>query len=939
MTEPLPTFAIGVGQAGISMMNSLADIAERNNIDEKFSYVAVDTDGDALGSAPDEARHMRLRVSDSHLEKDRKEYPYLTDEMVISDKGAKRQRPVGRYKLDNHGHQSFNDYFRDLWDDIRNHYDNVDQTFEDRRDSFNIVLFHSISGGTGSGTFPLLSAVVNQIAKALENRASDREVYIAGVGVVPRVDFDPEYMIPPGNPMYYPNAYASLNDLSHLFNADENNLDIPLYSQGLSAGGQIKDDASATEVFDGNSIPIDREPYNDYFLLSVDEKLITEGGSDDIETYRQRINRRVGESIFALSQMSKSTENWSNRADSIPALGTIGHARLKVPHEEVEAFCDYQDERAEKRDFLENTFESRKDSLQVERDRLETIRDDPSNIKTYLDDGIDLGSSLTDRFERDLGNGNTLVMSNDAEDIERILDNLEEEFSRNEREDDPGPESVEDIQKNRAPEVLLLATDILDQMLSESTAAPAVKEHWEETVTNQWRAYNLPDRPKFGGGSNPRLPGKVTGLEHFYDEKVEEYEERVETIELGTVGEIQDKVPPYHPWLESEREAVESTLNGLRSDRDELKDADKRYQLVVEMEETVQEWRTRAKRLLDDKIHSVRDLITILEDRRETAESRVEELTRSIERAKDELSTERAGDRLGVLPIRRDQLDELNGNRIEELETLHDYVEQGFVDSEKIINGVERWTQRSVAWENEEFSMDFPEGTDQAPAQRQELWCLFHEDNKQYVDEGTDRLTIGGTTQKSSSEGLIRYIDDGYTLSFVSFFNDGPVEALDVYQNLEEMAEVGQLDTMAGDYQDYRQSFGYLEWYPPEIQNAFIVARTQEAPLPPELDPNRITKDRTDEELEQYIVRSGLNAYLWNGTMWGDYAFDPAEHETFEGWEDVLDITWQEFRSVTPEPDLKYAWLDGQKDWSDIIEGYIQNLKEQKKLDLTFDGS
>jgi len=168
--------------------------------------------------------------------------------------------------------------------------------------------------------------MLNRIAQRIEDQNDNVDVYVGGVGVAPQVDFDPEVTDPPGEKMYYPNSYSSLSDLSNLLDADDEALDIPIYSKSFGQGGALSDvDERVEESFTGNAIPIERIPYNDYWLVGVDENLITSGtGTDFIEGYREQINRRVAESIYALSEMEQSVENWSSRAKGTASSRNCG---------------------------------------------------------------------------------------------------------------------------------------------------------------------------------------------------------------------------------------------------------------------------------------------------------------------------------------------------------------------------------------------------------------------------------------------------------------------------------------------------------------------------------------------------------------------------------------------------------------------------------------
>ncbi|MFB6202486.1 MAG: hypothetical protein ABEI98_10820, partial [Halorhabdus sp.] len=418
---------------------------------------------------------------------------------------------------------------------------------------------------------------------------------------------------------------------------------------------------------------------------------------------------------------------------------------------------------------------------------------------------------------------------------------------------------LDDIRADQRPELLLLATEILEEMLQTPNAAPAVEDHWEEIVSSQWRTYDMADRTKYGGSATSTLEGKVEALKTFYDEKIDEFQEELENVDLGTIGQVQEFFPPWHPLTESDREAAEQKLDKLRESRDDLLEADGRYQRVQGMKEAVRSRRNRAKNLLDDKVSSVNSLITARESEKEEAKNRIEALDRSIEQEKDELASEGTGKRLGIFPLRRDMLDdeELTLQRVDdELNSLDDYVTQGFIDERKVRNGINQWLSNATSWEEPVFDMNYSEtdrGEEKNP--RQEMWLLYHEDNEQYAVEGVDTM-IGGTTRRSGSDNMIDYINDPYSISFVSFHNRGPVEALTLYQRLRDMADRGQLDPMAGKYRDYRQAFAYPEWYDRNIRLAFQIKSRIEIPRPPELDIDRYPIARSK------LVRQTGKAYL-----------------------------------------------------------------------------
>jgi hypothetical protein len=154
------------------------------------------------------------------------------------------------------------------------------------------------------------------------------------------------------------------------------------------------------------------------------------------------------------------------------------------------------------------------------------------------------------------------------------------------------------------------------------------------------------------------------------------------------------------------------------------------------MKETVRSRRNRAKNLLDDKVSSVNSLITARESEKEEAKNRSEALGRSIEQEKDELASEGTGKRPGIFPLRQDMLDddeltlqrvddELTLQRVDdELNSLDDYVTQGFIDERKVRNGINQWFSNSTSWEKPIFDMNYSE-TDRGEKRTHDRRCGF----------------------------------------------------------------------------------------------------------------------------------------------------------------------------------------------------------------------
>lgn len=914
MPNPLPTFVVGVGRGGIEIMETLADVVRRDDNEKYFDFVAIDTDTDAFRSLPDQTTTIELNAPSAFEAEDRKKYPYLSEDMEIGVKGAERQRPVGRYKLDSRGTPDFSDHFDTLWKTAREHLQALENDYEPNRDSYNLFLLHSLGGGTGSGTYPLLGTVLNHIAEGIEQRHAI-DTYVGGVGVIPQITQDPDVIKPKGQSIYYPNAYASLEDLSNLIGANEEPLDIPLYSRSFGRGGQRTDVEDSVEAsFTGNSLPVDRSPFSNYWLVGVEEDLIMGGGGfSDIENYGTMVDRQIAESIQALAQMKESVENWATDINGLATLGVLGQSEIRLPIREIREFCKLKDERKQKNERIDERIPEDITDIESDIEYLKAVKNDSSQISGSRVNVDNPEEFVRGKLEQNLGVGSALVDGNTAEDVHVAVAEIGEKYE---------------------PEMQLLAVDILDEMFDHPSAVPAVEDYWEETIESQWEAWNMNSKSEYGGSDVRTYEGKEGALEQYFDETISEYEKEVESREPGAL----DKLPPVISLTESTREEYERWLTNLRSAQQDLLEADNRYNRVQEMVDAADELHSEAREELDANISELNSEVTELEEEQRRLEREIKRLDSEIDEIAKELSRQdRVGQRLSILPLKEVALDDLTLERLDnELTSLDAFVGE-FVREEDLKVGIEQIQSNARAWEDPTASMNF-DGINPKP-DRQEEWVLYHEENEDYAEEYV--TAAPGAKPRRAGQGDIGYSDDPYSIQFVTFNNEGPVEALRQYQRYDQMRESGMLDSMAGKFGDYRSSYAYPEWYSRELQKSRQIQKQQTVTRPPELDTERVEKADLESEGERrnYIKKNGLDLYLWHGTMWEQFDYNEGV-EVFQGWEKMVDgLTFKNLQQATPDEDLKARWLAGQADWDDILQAYKRNLEDQEQLELTFEAT
>ncbi|MFB6108009.1 MAG: tubulin-like doman-containing protein [Haloplanus sp.] len=899
-----PTFVVGAGQAGINVMRAIDAVARQNGEADRFAYAAIDTDVDTLNRAPDDARRYNLSIEDDFLGEDRATYPYLTRSMNIEGKGAKRQRPVGRYKLDNRG--EFDSTFKSLWRDIESHYDSVDVDLGPETASFNIFYVHSHGGGTGSGTYPLLAGMLNTIADDL----GTDHVYMAGVGVLPMIPFpgDDSPVTFPGRPIYYPNAYAALKDLEQfeLLEIDDT-ATRELLVQSKRRGGTS---GSRTDV---ESFTFEHSPpFDDYWLVGVDEGKI-QGGLDrhvGPESYRGELNQTIARGLHAITQFSTSAENWTQGRS---VVGTLDQSTVSVPHEEVQAYCEQKSERNDRA-------ERKDEEIPAEIERLESRKAEIEALKSHLDPeqiaDEELKRDLERRLEQDnFYTGADIIDRKSPSDIEQVL---------------------ADIAEDHPVEGEIIATNILEEKLQEQQGVPQVEQEHEDVVQHLWSKYNMQTEP---GGSNVRtLEGKASKTKEHLEENIEEQKELVESWDPALPGKLQDWLPPLIGIFESNREHAEAVVEELQSDYDQLERIQSEWGRVSRMKRAVADHKQSIRDQIDDQIDEKNRQISELQAERESLADEIEKMDREIESKLDDLTDADLGKRVAVLPLKQSELEAIDPSTVDEvLDSLSAYVEEGLVDSDKVRRALSSRFEFARAWENRIIDGDMAGANyEQYQTDWDEMWILHEDANEGLVDR--INTVASGANETKQPGGDIQALSDPYRVEFVSFSRRGPVSRLKIYQVMDDLADRGDLDDLAGLYDDYRQAFAYPEWYGRDVQEAFDITDSVEVTFPPEMDDTRVDKpDLSEGERKNFIKTNGLDSYVWEGMMWSTYE---ATDQRFTGWKERLtskSVTFTDLQKSTPSPDLKAQWLSGQADWEDVVEAYRDNLIDERGVELQFE--
>jgi hypothetical protein len=919
--EPAPTIVVGVGQAGINVINRIHEsdgLGWGDEYDKYFDYIAIDSSSNEVRNSPDKATQVDLQSPRRNIKTDQRAYPYLTENLQIGEKGAQRQRPVGRYKLDNTDMPSWDAHYEKISNAIESHMRTCRQDPDINAKQVNVVHVHSLGGGTGSGTFPLIAHMLNEITGNLSGSAGGMNIYTAGVGVVPEIMHNLDAFSPPGDNRYYANAYAALKDLEKLIDADKHDpLPIYLYSkianlnEGLTTFNIDRLDPQEQ---------VTSSPYRHYFLIGVDEDQIDgdnkQGGP---ETYRSMVNNTMMSAIYGLSMYGNEIENWFETAEGNFQFGSFGQTQLRVPIEDVRAYCSLNERIEELRGEVEPEDEEREGDLVdrrkekiSKRETLEAILEDPTEILKEYENSEAIRGDVAEQVERRINSGNNVIETT-SEDIDAIVDELRESYG---------------------DRIVAYAMDRAEERIESEGAG--IREAWREVVNSKYKQLEVASEDGYGHNVTTTSE-KVGELQRFLDDKIEELEQAVEeeAEEDGGLFDIDifGGGPDYQEWLEAYR-AHKEDLNGYQRNRDQLR-------------ALKQEVRSRRANVLQDtirpRVDRLNDEIEELRERIEEKEDDLGELIEDREDKLDELTDAEYGGRIGRLALDEGKLrDDLDRETLEEeLTSLSAFHEEGYL-ARDLGEQIEGRIGQSYAWDSTLMSWDdeAEEGIGNRATAVRDIWMLHSDENANLPEfdiTGAGRHEFRRSGDEE--DDVFPSFEDPYTVQFLSYTLDSPLTSLQVYTELDRAAEEGWLDAIIDVWDDYRLAFAYPEWYGREIQKVFAIETSTELPELPELDETKITVEKESGELKAWISSHGLASYLWNGDEWDDFnGYITVDGHEYAGWKHYLSeeygLTYNDMRDVVPSGRTAELWHAGEITWEEFLAEVQENLIEKHGVEV-----
>ena len=781
------TYVIGVGGAGVDVVEKLHQRRVTEDIAQDApGLMAIDSDGERLDELPAELPTIYLTSDDGVISNYAAGYPFLPSNLAIPTDTADRRRHIGRYKFDNGASPEYENYYQEVKTVLERFFDDQSTSLSQssKKATYSVVLVTSLGGGTGSGTFPLLTTVLDHVANGFESL----RLQIFGIGIVPSLDFDLERGFPSTEPAIYPNTYGALRNLSTLLDVgDGEPLQLPVYSTVDPTTLDADSDPQEAVESNGTVFEIASSPLDGFWLVS------TAQGSSDRESLRDGMESALSIVTGAIDALDRCEMGVVDRlgslvADGSPPFGAVGYATLCVPHKELRAYCKRKRDR--------ETLVTR---LNQERSRLETLREERDRLASSLSAHTDQTAAdswgWVDQIRHRLGcasgDETDFILETTASEFEDILDEMLEEYR---------------------PGLYLELLTVMERILSEGDLQQAVKSNLEGIYQSIWSRYETDlienDRQPQGN-----LGNRFECLEALINEQIEACQRQLGQTDYG----VRDLLPLDHDLLTSERERLETRLEQLRTDAERVSEASSMF-------EAFQAKRSAVEQRLSDMRSDIHSRLEELETELRYAKQRRDDLQDELSACDTDLasyrqsltSPEKSGSEF-VLPLNKEVLTDLTLDELDaKCTSITAYRDLNLLacDRAELIDYVEQCIDYSRNWPDAIVEHD---PTKVVAPRQNKTQILCNKANKSLIANLFESFSTSDTLSIASDSEL-GFRNRPFSIDVVSTARKGRPESLLGYQWLEEQAADGIFDAY-NTYDDYRLALTYLEWYEFDISD------------------------------------------------------------------------------------------------------------------------
>jgi len=798
-----PSIVIGVGEAGCKMAAKAyksireevaADRSGSEDVIDRFKFVGIDTKADEVEEyTPDAFQTIALDTPTQNWENDIEDYPYLREDMRLADVGgATRQRAVSRYYIDNL--QNFKGVRERLAGIVEEFEDDAGKALnEDDIDGANLWIVNSFGGGTGSGSFPLLAAMLDQITDEAEEN-----YYLCGLGSLPRLDQIDETASPPdANENFYANAYTALRELAVLLDYDFDDafkdaagidypLTIPVYATHYEGQLPGYDD-----------ITLDNPPFDFYGLVGFDEE---EAGDTN---YRENLNKVAADTIRLLSEeFEEDFPNGYSRSPDAgkPTLYSVDSRGVEVPVEAVEDYVESLENIQAIKDRIENK-EAELSRYKKNRNYINQVRDVNPGGDPYEDEETDI-DTLVDRAlietaqQHARNEFDPRTFYEDEILDEKYVDALSEVGQLSDRYEF----DVNDVFS------YLYYQEVVDYLQSLKQGAK-FNELVEDVIgdySGKFSRHLDSDQVELlTSNDNSPLEKWDGGLEEWFENTIENQQQKLENtsrLKVRVRGKLEDRI------------------KHLQSEKNELVDESVEFKHIDDAQSTARGRRNEARTKLEDLRAELNDSIREIESdleqlreergRRENVQQSRREKLKAYERAR-------------YVSIPFQNFENASVEFLSDLESIGDLLERGVVSEQRVARALEYTIQDM----EEPFSDLKPQNVRTNPYRY--LGVLVSQLNVDLLEgvlndvEGIDQIPTLLSSNSDEQENAI--IDDVFRIRFTATHADIALENSSEFGQIHEQFRDGEdvgalLGSTASDDELIAKKFGYPDLFPDDDQ-------------------------------------------------------------------------------------------------------------------------
>lgn len=771
-------------------------MAVEYDVTPEFSFVSIETTSLDESGVPDEFLTIPLET-DARVKKRFEQakadeaVSYLNDEHELLVQGATRDPPVGRFLLEYHSRR----VYEMITEQIRSAVTEADS-------ELSVWILGTLSGGTGAGMFPLLSAMVHRIASDIGDDLNI-DVYFNGLATVSELS-ENRRTAPGGVADYYVNTNNSLRAMATLLalpdahgrprNNGPDSIEM-LVAPGLGeANGLLQSD------FDIASPRLDA-----LFLMPINEDNAEDADweGDERTSYLARVNYTLASTVIGLSTTSGDNDlgNLYNKVLT-DRLYTLDAASVRTSVKPALQLIDTENEIFAVRGQIDQ-LESNLEGMRELANDLETLRSATFESGVVPDVVSDISSPLAGRSSQ-LIEGVSSVAITDVEfdevetHISRVLSEVpDREVGTDPFEDDQQANSIDVFEPDGfIPHAAVGRYTFLKMVLARVDAA--LEDHpFENRVEDLWEKNEAELEDEFAGLAGSDAPTR--------------YEQALDPFLSNHESDIEDQIAATSIVSVRKQSRLSRQLSSIQATRNELKDLFEEYERLTSLQERIASAELPA---LGSELQETMDLvdtgIETASNLLEAKQNRLQNLEQTRQSYHDRVVNMTAG-RITEIPLNIDSTKNLSRETFESATDLFDLVDAGLIDNDSILRGI----NRAVGLLKEPMEDYFHEMADNQPSRL--LIPMTAPGNKAvFTLDGTAQPNMGAITANNdvTTQLNVGTIDTPFQLDFVMLHGNIRLANTSEFRLFTERWETGQIDTLLGKDVDVRQHRAYPELVP-----------------------------------------------------------------------------------------------------------------------------